>query len=225
MKKFSSLKILYIDDDDSVRKSAIDLLEFYFDTIYQAHDGVSGIEMYKEHKPDIIITDIHMPNLNGLDMVRQIRTEDTETKIIVMTAFLKTPYLLEAMDLGLIKYLVKPVMENELLITLKSCVTDVNEKKNVFNLGSGYKFDTLNNNLFLNNEQVFLSKKEHVFLKKLLINHDRVVTYNELSTSVWDGIMSEDAIRSIVKDIRKKVTKQVIKNVSGIGYKIVLEDD
>jgi len=186
---------------------------------------LSGIEMYKKHQPDIIITDIHMPNLNGLEMVRKIRMEDTETKIIVMTAFLKTPYLLEAMDLGLIKYLVKPVMENELLITLKSCVTDVNEKKNVFNLGSGYKFDTLNNNLFLNNEQVFLSKKEHVFLKKLLINHDRVVTYNELSSSVWDGIMSEDAIRSIVKDIRKKVTKQVIKNVSGIGYKIVLEDD
>ena len=50
------------------------------------------------------------------------------------------------------------------------------------------------------------------------------MTYNELSSSVWDGIMSEDAIRSIVKDIRKKVTKQVIKNVSGIGYKIVLED-
>jgi len=225
MKKFSSLKILYIDDEDSVRKSAIDLLEFYFDNIYQAHDGLSGIEMYKTHKPDIIITDIHMPNLNGLEMVRKIRVEDKETKIIVMTAFLKTPYLLEAMDLGLIKYLVKPVMENELLLTLKSCITDVNEKKNVFNLGSGFKFDTLNNNLFLYTEQVYLSKKEHAFLKMLIINHDRVVTYNELSSCVWDGVMSEDAIRSIVKDIRKKITKQVIKNVSCIGYKIVLEDD
>ena len=225
MKKFSSLKILYIDDEDSVRKSAIDLLEFYFDNIYQAHDGASGIEMYKKCKPDIIITDIHMPNLNGLEMVRKIREEDQETKIIVMTAFLKTPYLLEAMDLGLIKYLVKPVIENELLITLKSCITDVSQKRNVFNLGDGFKFDTLNNNLFLFKEQIFLSKKEHVFLKMLLINHDRVVSYSELSNSIWDGIMSEDAIRSIVKDIRKKITKNVIKNVSGIGYKIVLEEN
>ena len=59
----------------------------------------------------------------------------------------------------------------------------------------------------------------------LLINHDRVVSYSELSNSIWDGIMSEDAIRSIVKDIRKKITKNVIKNVSGIGYKIVLEEN
>ncbi len=225
MKKFSSLKILYIDDEDMVRKSAIDLLEFYFDNIYQAHDGLSGIEMYKACEPDIIITDIHMPNLNGLEMVRKIREQDKDTKIIVMTAFLKTPYLLEAMDLGLIKYLVKPVIENELLITLKSCITDVSQKRNVFNLGDGFKFDTLNNNLFLNKEQIFLSKKEHVFLKMLLINHDRVLSYSELSNTIWDGIMSEDAIRSIVKDIRKKITKNVIKNVSGIGYKIVLKED
>lgn len=224
MEKLKNIKILYIDDEDLIRSNAVEYLEFYCDNVYEAKDGLEGIEVYEKYKPDIIITDIKMPKLNGLEMVRQIRQKDKTTRIIVATAFLETSYLLEAIDLGLVKYLTKPITEDKLLPILKSCVLDVFEDKSIFFFENDISFDMLNKTLFKNEIQIMLTKKELMFLELLLKNNKRAVQYSELSNYVWNGNMSEDAIRSIVKELRKKISKQTIKNVSGIGYQVqVLE--
>ncbi|QKJ22501.1 response regulator transcription factor [Poseidonibacter lekithochrous] len=224
MEKLKNIKILYIDDEDLIRSNAVEYLEFYCDNVYEAKDGLEGIEVYEKFKPDIIITDIKMPKLNGLEMVRQIRQKDKTTRIIVATAFLETSYLLEAIDLGLVKYLTKPITEDKLLPILKSCVLDVFEDKSIFFFENDISFDMLNKTLFKNEIQIMLTKKELMFLELLLKNSKRAVKYSELSNYVWNGNMSEDAIRSIVKELRKKISKQTIKNVSGIGYQVqVLE--
>lgn len=224
MEKLKNIKILYIDDEDLIRSNAVEYLEFYCDNVYEAKDGLEGIEVYEKYKPDIIITDIKMPKLNGLEMVRQIRQKDKTTRIIVATAFLETSYLLEAIDLGLVKYLTKPITEDKLLPILKSCVLDVFEDKSIFFFENDITFDMLNKTLFKNEMQIMLTKKELMFLELLLKNSKRAVKYSELSNYVWNGNMSEDAIRSIVKELRKKISKQTIKNVSGIGYQVqVLE--
>ena len=224
MEKLKNIKILYIDDEDLIRSNAVEYLEFYCDNVYEAKDGLEGIEVYEKNKPDIIITDIKMPKLNGLEMVRQIRQKDKTTRIIVATAFLETSYLLEAIDLGLVKYLTKPITEDKLLPILKSCVLDVFEDKSIFFFENDISFDMLNKTLFKNEIQIMLTKKELMFLELLLKNSKRAVQYSELSNYVWNGNMSEDAIRSIVKELRKKISKQTIKNVSGIGYQVkVLE--
>lgn len=224
MEKLKNIKILYIDDEDLIRSNAVEYLEFYCDNVYEAKDGLEGIEVYEKYKPDIIITDIKMPKLNGLEMVRQIRQKDKTTRIIVATAFLETSYLLEAIDLGLVKYLTKPITEDKLLPILKSCVLDVFEGKSIFFFENDITFDMLNKTLFKNEIQIMLTKKELMFLELLLKNSKRAVKYSELSNYVWNGNMSEDAIRSIVKELRKKISKQTIKNVSGIGYQVqVLE--
>lgn len=224
MEKLKNIKILYIDDEDLIRSNAVEYLEFYCDNVYEAKDGLEGIEVYEKYKPDIIITDIKMPKLNGLEMVRQIRQKDKTTRIIVATAFLETSYLLEAIDLGLVKYLTKPITEDKLLPILKSCVLDVFEDKSIFFFENDISFDMLNKTLFKNEIQIMLTKKELMFLELLLKNSKRAVKYSELSNYVWNGNMSEDAIRSIVKELRKKISKQTIKNVSGIGYQVqVLE--
>lgn len=222
MEKLKNIKILYIDDEDLIRSNAVEYLEFYCDNVYEAKDGLEGIEVYKRNKPDIIITDIKMPKLNGLDMVRQIRSEDKTTRIIVATAFLETSYLLQAVELGLIKYLTKPITEDKLLPVLKSCVMDIVEDKSIFHFDEDISFDMLNKTLFRKKEQILLTKKELLFLELLLKNNKRAVKYSELSNYVWNGNMSEDAIRSIVKELRKKISKQTIKNVSGIGYQVSL---
>jgi len=220
MKQLKNLKILYIDDEDYIRNNAVEYLSFYCDNVYEAKDGLDGIEAYKKHQPNIIITDIKMPRLNGLEMVKQIRQNDTTTKIIVATAFLETSYLLQAVELGLIKYLIKPITADKLLPVLKTCMLDVIEDKSIFNLNDGFVFDILNKVLFLNKEQIFLTKKELLFLEVLVKNHKRAVKYDELNNYVWEGQMSEDAMRTIVKELRKKISKQAIKNISGIGYQI-----
>lgn len=222
MEDLKNLKILYIDDEDLIREDAVEYLSFYCDNVYEACDGKDGLEKYKEIKPDVIITDIKMPKLNGLDMIKEIRKTDKTTKIIIATAFLETSYLVEAIELGLVKYLVKPIMEDNILNVLHKCTDDVVKEKSIFNISGDFQFDILNHTLFLNKEQIPLTKKELLFLELLIKNSNRAVKYDEFSNYVWDGYMSEDALRSIVREIRKKTSKESIKNISGIGYQINL---
>ena len=224
MNKLKNQKILYIDDEDFIRQNAVEYLNFYCDYVYEAKDGVEGLKVYKAVNPDIIITDIKMPRLNGLEMVKTIRQKDKKTKIIVATAFLETSYLLEAVELGLVKYLIKPITEDKLLPVLKSSVLDVVEEKSTFELDNDFVYDIFNQVLFCKEEQINLTKKELLFLDLLIKNHKRAVKYDELSNYIWSGEMSEDAIRSVVKELRKKLYKEAVKNVSGIGYQIKAKD-
>jgi len=222
MEILKDLKILYIDDEPLIREDAVEYLSFYCDNVYEACNGEDGLEKYKELKPDIIITDIKMPKLNGLDMIKQIRKKDKTTKIIVATAHLETSYLMDAIELGLVKYLIKPIMEDTLLHVLEKCTDDVVKEQSIFNIFGDFSFDILNHTLFKKDMQISLTKKELLFLELLIKNANRAVKYDEFSNYVWDGYMSEDALRSIVREIRKKTTKESIKNISGIGYQINL---
>ena len=222
MEILKEFKILYIDDEESIRENAVEYLSFHCDHVFEACDGEDGFRKYKEQKPDIIITDIKMPKLNGIDMIKKIRQNDKTTKIIVATAYLETSYLIEAIELGLVKYLVKPIMEDNLINVLEKCTEDVVKEKSIFNIVGDFQFDILNHTLFFEEEQIPLTKKELLFLELLIKNSNRAVKYDEFSNYVWDGYMSEDALRSIVREIRKKTKKESIKNISGIGYQINL---
>ena len=220
MNDLKNLKILYIDDEDLIRENAVEYLNFYCDNVYQADNGINGFETYEKFQPDIIISDIKMPKLNGIDMVKKIRQKDKKTKIILATAFLETSYLLEAIELGLVKYLIKPITANKLLPVIKSCIEDIVEDKSIFYITNEFSFDILNKTLFHKNEQIILTKKELLFLELLIKNNKRAVKYSEFNSYVWQGEMTEDSMRSIVKDIRKKISKNIIRNLSGIGYQI-----
>ncbi|RXJ68465.1 DNA-binding response regulator [Halarcobacter ebronensis] len=220
MEELKNLKILYIDDEDFIRENAVEYLGFYCDNVIEAKDGLEGFEKYKLHIPDIIITDIKMPKLNGLEMIRKIRNDDKKTKIILATAFLETSYLLEAVELGLVKYLLKPLTANKLLPVLKSCIEDMIDNKNIFKFSNNFIFDTYNKTLFKDKEPIVLTKKELLFLELLINNNKRAVKYSELNNYVWKGLMTEDALRTIVKELRKKISKESIINISGIGYKL-----
>ena len=222
MKNLKNLKILYIDDDDFIRQDAVEYLNFYCNHVYEASNGKEGLQKVKELTPDIIITDIKMPKLNGIEMIKEIRKSNKTTKIIIATAFLETSYLIEAVELGLIKYLIKPIMEDTLLAVLQSCTEDLIQTKSIFTLVGEFKFDILNQTLFLDTKQIQLTKKELLFLELLIKHSNRAVKYDEFNDYVWDGYMSEDALRSIVRELRKKTSKQSIKNISGIGYQINL---
>ena len=220
IEKLKTSSILYIDDEKEILNNAVEFLSFYCKSVYAAKDGYEGLELYKKHKPDIIITDINMPKLNGLKMIRKIREEDKDTKIIIITAFIETNYLMEAVELGLIKYLQKPVSQISLLPVLKLCMHELFDKKSSFEIEKDLVYDLFNQSLFLTKNQVLLTKKELMFLDLLVKNHKRVVKYEELNMFVWQGLMSEDAMRSLVKELRRKLSKTAVKNISGIGYQI-----
>lgn len=221
MESFKNLKILYVEDEDFIRKNAIEYLSFYSDFVYEAVDGIDGYEKYLEIKPDIIICDIIMPKLDGLELIEKIRKQDKETKIIVATARLDTKFLLKAVELGLVKYITKPLEEKKLIDTLNKAVLLIRENdSNIIKLVNSIIFDTLNKTVFQEETQINLTKKELMFIEVCAKNKNRATTYQELESYVWEGYMSEDALRSVIKSLRKKLSKDVLINISGIGYKL-----
>ena len=221
-KYYKNIKILYVEDDEIARENGIEYLENYFELIYDASDAIKALQLYEKYKPDIIITDIQMPKLNGLEFVKRIRQKDKKTQVIIITAFSDKDYLLKAIELGLVKYLVKPVREKEFEEALFLCINALEkDETNIIQLDEITFFDTFNKNLISSNEMVKLRAKELNFLELLIKNKNRYVSYEEIENYVWnDSVMTKDALKTLVKNIKTKIPKDLILNLTNSGYKI-----
>mgnify|MGYP003624119891 CR=1 FL=1 len=220
--KNDKIKILYVEDDDVTRENAIEYLENYFVNIYEAKDGLDALKKFEQINPDIIITDIQMPKVDGLEFAKNVRQKNKEVQIIVITAFSHKEYLLKAIELQLVKYLMKPIKENELKDALELCVDNLkNSSTNIIKLNKTSVFDKYNHTLLINDELVKLRIKETDLLTLLLNNKDRYVTYEEIENYVWkDFPMTKDALKTLVKYLKQKISKDIISNQNGVGYKI-----
>lgn len=214
--------VLYVEDEDMVRKSAVEYLTRVCKKVLEAKDGKEAIKLWREQKPDIIITDISMPRLNGIDMASYIRAHDKDIQIIIATAHSDTEYLLKAVELQLVKYIIKPITKEKLIGALEKSI-ELIEDKSKFNLALSptAQYNAYEKLIYDNGKEVKLTKNETLFLDLLAHHHTRVVKYEEIEDAIWayEG-MSQDAIRSLVRGLRKKVPENSIENVSGSGYKL-----
>lgn len=119
MSDFENLKnytILYVEDEKESVELIQTLLKTKIKTIFVAYDGLEGLALYKEHLPDIVISDIQMPNMNGIEMAKEIKKLNPKQNIIFITAFNENNLLLEAINLGIDKYIIKPILSLESLL-------------------------------------------------------------------------------------------------------------
>lgn len=217
-------KLLYVEDEASTRLVTTMFLKSYFIEIVEASNGVEALSRYQESRPDIIITDIEMPKMNGLEFCKKIREEDKSTPIIITTAHMSVEYLLEAVSLNLIKYLGKPLQKEELLEALNSCFKQLEtQKPSVVQLTKELYYDVFNQSLSSKTKIVHLSISESMLLDILIKNSNRIVSYVEIENHIWaEKYMSVDSLRSLVRKTRKLIGKEVIENISKTGYKIKL---
>ena len=216
------LTILYVEDEPLIRKNAVEYLSRYCAKVYEATDGADGLAKYQAHSPDLIISDIKMPKLNGLDFAAKIREEDKTTPIILATAHTQTEYLLRAVELQLIKYIVKPITSEKLQEALTmACDTLQRDYTHTIKLNKTTEYDTLNQTLIQDNTPLKLTHNELLFFDFLVKNRQRAITYAEIESIIWayEG-MSMDALRSLVRGLRKKLGEDFIDNVSGVGYRL-----
>ena len=220
--KNQKIKILYVEDDDITRENGIEYLENYFENIYESKNGLDALKKFEEISPHIIITDIQMPKIDGLEFVKKVREKNKEVQIIILTAYSHKEYLLKAIELQLIKYLMKPIKEYELKEALDLCINNLETSKtNIIKLNDHTIFDKYNHTLFVNNTLIKLRAKEIDLLTLLLDNKNRYVTYEEIENYVWkDFPMTKDALKTLVKYLKQKISKDIILNLTGVGYKI-----
>ena len=219
-------KILVVEDEEAIRKNYIIFLKMFFKEVYEADDGEKAYNLYKSEKPDIMIVDINIPKLNGLELIKKIRERDFTTKIIILTAHSDKYFLFEAIELKLIKYLVKPVSRKDLNEALDLAINEISQYtilniKNI-QLTDEYSWNTELKELKFHNKIIDLTNKERNFLSLLLSHKNRAFNYNEIFEYVWtnEELISLNSLKNLVKRLRKKLPENMISNVFNEGYKI-----
>lgn len=119
------LHILYVEDEEAVRTSLEKLMNRRFDRVDTAPNGAEGLERFRDVKPDVLVTDIQMPKMDGLALARHVREESPETPIVFTTAFSDDKYLFEAIDIGVDKYITKPVDSIKLVEALQEFAAEL----------------------------------------------------------------------------------------------------
>lgn len=223
---FKSFNVLYAEDEDFIRENVIEALEFMNMNVTSVSNGKEAYKEYLKNKPDIVIADIEMPHTNGLELASKIRKDDKETQIIIATAYTNTEYFLKAVELNLVKYLLKPISLVDLKNALSICIENIESLKEKLNKYFNEKdyYNLTKKCLYVNDTVVRLDYHEREFLELLLRNSQRVVTYEEMEREIWDNNMSSAAVRSLVRNLRKKLPCDAIENISKIGYKVVVQN-
>ena len=220
--KIADVSILIAEDEKQLLNSMVEYLELFFEHVYTAEDGIRAFEIYKKKKPDIIIADIHMPRLDGLTMIEQIREKDLDTKIIITSAHSDKEKLMQAIELHLVKYLVKPVHSDKLKEILLLLADELRQQKDRIYLNESFYWDKRKKRLFHHDNEVILNPKEQKVLEILCTHANRSVSsieiYNYLYEDQPERDFSSNAITSLMKRLRQKLPKELIKSAYGIGY-------
>lgn len=220
-KVLKNLTILIVEDESETRKLMQDVLSDEFSNIITAQNGDEGLKKFKKYNPDMVISDIAMPIMDGLEMTEQIKKISSDTPIIALSAHSEKEKLLRAIDVGVDKYVLKPIDMEEFLATIELVATQKIQSTNDIQLSEGYSFNKTKRVLVKDGVEISLTKKELAFVSLLIKRLGTIVLHDEIKSVVWIGeSVSEAAIRTFVKRIRDKVGANFIKNAPGLGYKI-----
>ena len=220
-KILKNLTVLLVEDDSDSKKIMHDVLSDNFEKVFTAQNGDEGLKKFKKYNPNMVITDAFMPISDGLDMTRYIKEISKDTPIIVLSAHSEKETLLKAIDVGVDKYLIKPIMADDLLNTLENVAKNKIETSSIIQVANGYSFNKIKRVLIRDGVEISLTKKELAFISLLIKRLGTLVLHDEIKSVVWVGeSVTEAAIRTFVKRVRDKVGNSFIKNVPGLGYKI-----
>ena len=224
-----NLTLLYAEDDPESRKNYAFVLEEYFSEVYLAEDGREALDLYHEKKPDVLLLDISMPFINGLDVAKAIRTTNKDIPIIMLTAHADQEKLLTAIPLGLSKYLLKPIDDRSLTETVMKAIREIQDR-DIIPLREKLSWNKTNSNLFYDEENIKLTKKEHKLMTLLINSIGEYFTHDTLIIQIWDDEIPDashdNKLHQLIYRLNKKINAvtnsdtQLIENTYTLGYRI-----
>jgi len=222
--QLKNCKILFVEDEAKIREHIVKTLKYLVEDVEEASNGKEALEKMQKFSPNIIITDLEMPLMGGVEFVTEVRKTNKTIPIVVLTAHTNSEYLLKLIDMHIEHFIVKPMNFEKLLDALQKCEKAIQKSSTIQQtLPLKYSYDWEKKILSYEEQEIRLTKKQIAFLELLFKNPRRIVTYTEIEEYVWgdESIMTENSIRSLVKNLRKKLPNNLIENLSGIGYKLV----
>lgn len=226
-------RILVIDDDPQIRRSLQFNLEAHGYTVIQTATGTQALESHQSLAPDVVLLDLIMPGLDGVETTRLLR-ERSSVPIIILSAVSAESKKIEALEMGADDYVTKPFSTAELLARIKSVLrraAGARSAEPIFTTGDlSVNFAT--REVRLAGESVRLTPTEYDLLKYMIENAGRVLTHQMLLSAVWGQSRTDQAhyLRIFVGHLRKKLEKnparpRYILTDPGVGYRFVMAQD
>jgi len=199
-------KILVVDDEAQIIRVLRHILNAHGYAVHAAEDGEAGLEAFREWQPDLVLTDLQMPNVDGLKLTQTIR-KASNIPIVILSVRNEEKTIVEALDAGADDYVTKPFGTNELLARLRSALRRVPEKADESVTVGDFSIDVAAHRAERNGNVLKLTPKEFELLTCLARNPDRVLTHTFLLRKVWGDYYSEqaEALRVLVGSLRKKI--------------------
>lgn len=218
------MNMIFLEDDLLIRSNYIDYLKKFFKNVYEVSNAIDAINIYKIKSIDFILADIEMEGLNGIDFIKEIRDTNKEVKIVIMSAYDNKHYLMEAIKLNLLDYLIKPVTRESFQNTILNVIQELRNKDRVF-LKNNYIWDKKNKKLFLDNEEIILTKNETIIFNEFCSQNERIFTFEEVSELIYPAEeYNINKIRMLIKRLKKKLNyDNTLENIHNIGYRFKLE--
>ncbi|WP_457597101.1 response regulator transcription factor [Hydrogenimonas sp.] len=221
--KLSRLRVLLVEDEKRLATLLKEAIGDYFEAFDVAYDGIEGLKRFRERNPDVVITDITMPKMTGLELAAAIRKERGETPVVILSAYSDKEKLLGAIDAGVVKYFIKPFDPEELLSYLCE-LSETIKKRSMVELMPPFTYDLQSGQLFKKGVLVRLSRRESRFIAQLLHSPNHYLSNEAIKERLWEGEeVSDERLRTFIKRVRQKSDKALILNLSGQGYALNFE--
>ncbi len=226
------LSLLLVEDYEPLRNDMAEVLEDLFDVVTVASDGREALMLYQAYYAmynknfDLVITDIQMPVMNGVELSEAVRDINVDQQIIVLSAHTDSDYLLKLINLGIAQFITKPINHEELMDTLcrvsKKINTIEQEPKNVLlvDLGANYTWDKKKLVLKEGTNMVDLTHHELLLMQLLVKKSEQVCTNDDIMQEfyAYNIDIYEKSIRNLVFKLRKKLPEKLISSIYGRGY-------
>jgi DNA-binding response OmpR family regulator len=216
--------ILLLEDDLQLSDTVKQFLELKGYEVHCAYDGLQAQDIAYEKRIDLMLLDVKVPHLNGLEFLKGLRAEGEEIPAIFITSLNAVEDVEKGFDVGCDDYIRKPFALKELLVRVESLLKrsfGTHEEK--IELGSGLLFDTKELMLTQDKQRVPLKTKELKLLALFLQHQNELLSYDTINTTLWDydEEPSSGSLRTYIKTLRSVIGKECIETVKNIGYRFV----
>jgi len=221
-------RILVIDDEFQITRVLKRSLAAHRYDVRTASDGESGLDLFRDFHPDLVITDLSMPEMTGIEVCREIRRASS-VPVIILSVRGEERTKVEALDAGADDYITKPFGMDELLARVRVALRRGadSDTKPVSDVGD-FRLDLPNHMIYVRGEEVHLTPKEFELLAYMISNHDRVLTHRSLLGKVWGGDYTEQTeyLRVFIGNLRKKIepdpaSPRYIVTEPWVGYRLI----
>ena len=233
----NKFKVLIIEDEINICNFVKTILETNGYQVITANTALSGKTLYLSHRPDLVILDLGLPDIDGVEVIREVR-KTSNTPIMVLSARTHEKDKVEALDLGADDYITKPFGTNELLARVRAALRGYRRREKDESLGrDGFSVADMEINyeyrrITVGGQEVKLTQTEYNVLELLSMHAGKVMTYSEINKKVW-GYSDSGSVKKLqvnMANIRKKLGEKpgenkYIANELGIGYRMNIENE